>query len=85
MTGSRMTESVGPLTKEQLRNLDKLQRNTFRYFWDLSNPANGLVPDSTKKDAPSSIAATGFGLACLPVATERGWISRDDAALLREQ
>lgn len=71
---------MGPLTEARLRNLDELERNTFRYFWDLSNPANGLVPDSTKKNAPSSITATGFGLACLPVAAERGWISREDAA-----
>src|SRR5688572_1323865 len=72
--------SVETLTGAQLRNLDSLGRDTFRYFWDLSNPANGLVPDSTKQGAPSSIAATGFGLACLPVAIERGWVSRGDAA-----
>ena len=68
------------MTEEQLGKLDELAENTFRYFWDLANPANGLVPDSTKKGYPSSITATGFGLACLPVAAERGWISREDAA-----
>jgi hypothetical protein len=68
------------MTDEQVRSLDELARNTFRYFWDLTNPANGLVPDSTKKGYPSSITATGLGLACLPVAAERGWISREDAA-----
>ena len=72
--------SVETLTGAQLQNLDALERDTFRYFWDLSNPVNGLVPDSTKQGAPSSIAATGFGLACLPVAAERGWVSRRDAA-----
>lgn len=68
------------LTRAQRTNLETLQRDTFRYFHDLANPANGLVPDSTKPGAPSSIAATGFGLACLPVAVERGWVSRPEAA-----
>lgn len=68
------------LTGDQLRHLDALERDTFRYFWDLADPGNGLVPDSTKQGAPSSIAATGFGLTCLPVAVERGWVSRRDAA-----
>jgi hypothetical protein len=80
VTGSRVKEAMERLTGEQLRSLAELERNTFRYFWDLSNPTNGLVPDSTKEDAPSSIAATGLGLACLPVAVERGWISRENAA-----
>lgn len=61
-------------------DLADLQRKTFQYFWELANPTNGLVPDSTKQHAPSSIAATGFGLACLPVAVERGWISRQEGA-----
>lgn len=68
------------LTGEQLQQLDALERDTFRYFWDLADPVTGLIPDSTKQGAPSSIAATGFGLACLPVAVERGWVSRGDAA-----
>ena len=41
-----------------------------------TNPANGLVVDKTASDWPSSIAATGLGLACYPVAVERGFISR---------
>jgi hypothetical protein len=60
--------------------LETLQRSAVRYFWELANPENGLVPDSTCRGAPSSIAATGFGLACLTVAAERSWISREDAA-----
>lgn len=68
------------LTPGQTKSLYCLARDTFRYFWDLANPANGLVPDSTKTDAPSSIAATGWGLACLAVAAERGWVSRAKAA-----
>ena len=61
-------------------SLGDLGARTFRYFWDLANPTNGLIPDNTKSTAPASIAATGFGLACLPVAVEAGWISRQEAA-----
>ena len=28
--------------------LDTLQRNTFGYFLEETNPSNGLVPDSTR-------------------------------------
>jgi hypothetical protein len=27
-----------------------LQRNTFRYFWEETNPSNGLIPDNTSAD-----------------------------------
>ncbi|MEO6236330.1 MAG: glucoamylase family protein [Vicinamibacterales bacterium] len=56
--------------------LDQLQRETFLYFLDEANPHNGLVADRTQLGAPSSIAATGFGLAIYPVGVERGFMSR---------
>ena len=56
--------------------LEKLQRETFGYFWHETNPANGLVIDKTAADWPASIAATGLALAAYPVAVERGFISR---------
>ena len=31
--------------------LHTLQRNTFRYFWQETNPANGLIPDNTAASA----------------------------------
>ena len=59
--------------------LEKLQRETFGYFLHETNPANGLVIDKTAENWPSSIAATGLGLACYPVAVERGFVSRAEA------
>lgn len=56
--------------------LDKLQRDTFSFFWKEANPRNGLVPDNTAKGAPSSIAAVGLGLAAYTVGVERGFITR---------
>jgi hypothetical protein len=59
--------------------LEELQRKAFSYFLHETNPANGLVIDKTAADWPASIAATGLGLACYPVAVERGFIGRDAA------
>ena len=28
--------------------LQTLQRNTFRYFWEETNPQNGLIPDTPR-------------------------------------
>jgi hypothetical protein len=60
--------------------LDRIQRAAFGYFLRTFNPANGLVADTTRKDSPSSIAVVGFALSSYPVAVERGWITREDAA-----
>ena len=58
----------------------ELQRLAFRYFLDHTNAANGLVRDNSGEDSPCSIAATGLGLSCSPVAVSNGWLKRADAA-----
>jgi NADPH:quinone reductase-like Zn-dependent oxidoreductase len=58
----------------------ELQRLAFRYFVDRTNGQNGLVADNTREDSPSSIAATGLGLSCHPIAVVNGWLQRTDAA-----
>ena len=37
--------------------LHTLQRNTFNYFWQETNPRNGLLADNTSGHAPASIRA----------------------------
>ncbi|MEX1169414.1 MAG: glucoamylase family protein [Chloroflexota bacterium] len=59
--------------------LEKLQRDTFGYFLFESNPRNGLVADSTRQMAPSSIAVVGLALAAYAVGAERNFIARPDA------
>ncbi|HEX2969144.1 MAG TPA: glucoamylase family protein [Bacteroidales bacterium] len=59
--------------------LDKLQHQTFNFFRNEANPANGLVADKTLPDGPAGIASTGFALSSYPIAVERGFISRNDA------
>ena len=76
-TDSRQTLSVEELSDDAL--LDRLQRDAFNYFLQNINPSNGLIADTTRDGAPSSIAVVGFALSAYPVGIERGWIERSDA------
>lgn len=59
--------------------LDTLQHRTFSWFWDTTDPRNGLVPDRAPSPSFSSIAAVGFGLTAYPIGVERGYITREQA------
>ena len=59
--------------------LHALQRHAFDYFLHHTNPANGLVADSSLPGAPASIASAGFALSAYPVGVERGWVTRAEA------
>jgi hypothetical protein len=59
--------------------LDTLQRRTFDFFWERTNPANGLTPDRWPTNSFSSIAAVGFALTAYPIGVERGYITRTQA------
>jgi len=65
------------VAKDEL--LDTVSERTFRYFWDLTNPANGLVPDRWPTPSFSSVAAVGFGLTAYGVGVERGYVTREEA------
>lgn len=56
--------------------LERVEANTFRWFWETTNPENGLVPDRAPNLSFSSVAAVGFGLTAIPVGIERGYITR---------
>src|SRR5262245_17496980 len=66
-------------TTAQNAFLDTVQRRTFDWFWDLTNPRNGLVSDRWPTKSFSSIAAVGFGLTTYPIGVEHGWITRAQA------
>lgn len=65
-----------PETRELL---DKIEKDTLRYFIRLSDKNTGLTKDSSRPGAPSSIAATGFALAAYAIGAARGWIGSEDA------
>lgn len=60
--------------------IEELERDTFGYFDRFADDVTGLVRDSTKQDAPASIAGSGMALGCYVVAAERGYVSRVEAA-----
>jgi hypothetical protein len=64
--------------------LKELQRATFQFFNECAHSETGLVKDRSRADhnderTVASIAATGFGLAALCIAAERGWIPHQEA------
>ncbi len=70
--------STAAMTDEQL--LDMVQRSTFRYFWDFGHPVSGLARErSNGNDNIVTSGGSGFGIMALIVATERGWITRQQA------
>jgi hypothetical protein len=64
--------------------LDLVQRQTFRYFWDFAHPVSGLARERSNKsydygDEVVTIGGSGFGIMAIIVATERKWITREEA------
>ncbi len=60
--------------------LELLEHTAFDYFWQESNPTNGLVRDRSRPDSKCSIAAVGFGLSGICIGVERGYVGRAAAA-----
>jgi hypothetical protein len=63
-------------TDDQL--LDEIERASFEFFWNEANPSTGQVKDRALaagggSETMSSIAATGFGLAAMCIADQRGY------------
>ena len=64
--------------------LDLVQRQSFLYFWDGAHPASGLARDhvdvfSDPENDIVTMGGSGFGVMAIIVATERRWITRNDA------
>jgi len=57
--------------------LDAIEHAAVDYFLESVNPANGLVPDTSRAGSPCSIAVVGFALSVYPIAVERDWASRE--------
>ena len=75
--GCAATES---LNNSDTHFLNDIQKRTFKWFWDYSNPQNGLTLDRAPRgNAFASIAGVGFALTAYPVAVERGFLNRNQA------
>ncbi len=70
-------DAVAPEDDETL--LGSIEQAAVEFFLRTMNPANGLIPDTSRDGSPCSIAVVGFALSVYPIAVERGWISREEA------
>ena len=64
--------------------LEELQKRCFLFLYEQADPNTGLVADRAPADGSekfdvASIASTGYALAGLCIADERGWISHEEA------
>ena len=60
--------------------LDDVQRRTFRFFWETTNPANGLARDRWPTPSFASMAAVGFALTAYPIGVQRRFVDRAAAS-----
>jgi hypothetical protein len=79
-TGTGPPISPSSLTPRQAAFLDTLELRTFTWFWEKTNPTNGLTPDRWPTKSFSSVAAIGFALTAYPIGIERGYVNRTAAA-----
>jgi hypothetical protein len=71
------------LTDDQL--LDLVQKQTFRYFWDFGHPVSGMARERSNRsydygDEVVTTGGTGFGIMATIAASERKFITRQQAA-----
>lgn len=57
--------------------LDKIQQQTFKYFWDFGHPVSGLARErSNGSNETVTSGGSGFGIMAIPVAISRNFITR---------
>jgi hypothetical protein len=64
-----------PLTSDE-ELLDKVQRQTFKYFWDFGHPISGLSRERNSSGDLVTSGGSGFGIMSIIVGIERGFITR---------
>jgi hypothetical protein len=86
--GGVLSASERTISVPDSQFLEDVSRRSFRYFWELTDPDTGMTRGRCRADGTpyeanrrdiGSIAVTGFGLAGLCIAAERGWVRHDDA------
>jgi Uncharacterized protein conserved in bacteria len=58
--------------------LTLVQRQTFKYFWDLGHPVSGMARERNTSGETVTTGGTGFGIMTIPVAVNRNFITRAD-------
>lgn len=75
MTGIDSSRKFPAISDVQL--LDKVQQQTFKYFWDFGHPTSGLARERSNGNASVvTSGGSGFGIMAILVGIERGFITR---------
>jgi hypothetical protein len=56
--------------------LDKVQKQTFSYFWDFGHPVSGLARERNTSGETVTSGGSGFGVMAIITAIHRGFITR---------
>ena len=56
--------------------LTLVQKQTFKFFWDYAHPVSGLARERYGSGETVTFGGSGFGIMGIPVAIERGFITR---------
>lgn len=77
-------DRASPLSEADEALLDRVQRQTFRFFWEGAHPVSLLARDRQKTTGDPAndlvaIGGSGFGLMAIIVAVEHGWVMRSEA------
>lgn len=78
VTAYDSTPKFPQISDDELLTL--VQERTFKYFWDYAHPVSGLARERQGSGETVTIGGSGFGIMCLPVGVERGFITRAQAA-----
>jgi hypothetical protein len=77
---SRFVTAVDPTPKFPTISDDSLltlvQKKTFDYFWSYAHPTSGLARERFGSGETVTSGGSGFGIMTIPVAIERGFITR---------
>ncbi|HLP64585.1 glucoamylase family protein [Flavobacterium sp.] len=82
-SSSTQQQQSNPLTDNEL--MDKVQMDSFKYFWDLAHPNSKLARERYHIDDPNfdanivTTGGSGFGLMTIVVGIERGFVPRAEA------
>ena len=58
--------------------LNKVQKQTFKYFWEFAHPTSGLARERNSSVDLVTTGGSGFGIMAIPVAINRSFVSRTD-------
>lgn len=77
VTGIDSTDKFSVISDSAL--LDRVQQQTFKYFWDFGHPVSGLARERNTSGETVTTGGSGFGVMAIIAAANRNFITRQQA------